>query len=239
MGKKNVFNLSFKKYLLFEMLSFIVSLLSLSLLSPLIFYYRYKKEAEATIINGKQLKFIGKIYEAYIRYILWVTITAIIIVSYQYISTLIIENLHQPLPSPIYYLVTSTVITFLSGVFIKSSFRRWKYKSTIIDNEKSFYKGSMLWVIISSTLRKILNIISIGLFYPLIKEISYQYEIRGVVISSRKLLSRNISKELYKTWFKNLLWLILSLGIYLPYLSYKMTLILVSTLELSKINCPQ
>lgn len=236
MEEKSVYQLFFKYFLLFEMLSIIISVLSLGLLTPLVLYYRYKKETESTIISGKRLIFKGKLIDAYKRYILWMIITFIIIVSYQYFISLIIDNFNRSLPPVINTIITSTVITFLSSVFIKSSFRRWKYKSIIIDNQESYYKGNMLLVIVTSMIRKLLNIISICIFYPLIKEISYKYEIRGVIVSSRKLTCKAISKELYKTWFINLLWLILSLGLYFPYMIYRLNKILVANLELSNLN---
>ncbi len=236
MNEKSRYQLTFGHYLLFEILTFLISVFSLSLLTPLVLYYRYKKETEATIIDGQKLIFKGRLIEAYKRYFLWLIITIIIILIYQYISALLINNYARYLSLELYSLLTSSIITFLSSVFIKSSFRRWKYKSIRIDNEESYYKGNMLLVVVTSAIRKILNIISIGIFYPLIKEISYKYEIRGVVISSRKLVCKRISKELYKTWFINLLWLLLSLGLYLPYLSYQLNKILVSNLELRDIN---
>ncbi len=236
MEEKSLYQLSFKYFLLFEMLSIIISVLSLGLLTPLVLYYRYKKETESTIISGKKLVFKGKLIDAYKRYFLWMIITSLIIISYQYIISLLVNNLKKTLPPAIDTIITSTVITFLSSVFIKSSFRRWKYKSIIIDNQESYYKGNMILVIITSIIRKVLNIISIGIFYPLIKEISYKYEIRGVIISLRKLTCKTISKELYKTWFINLLWLILTLGLYFPYMIYRLNKILVANLELSDFN---
>lgn len=236
MEKKTFYDLNFKKYALIELLSFIVSVVSLTLLRPLILFYQYKIEAESTYIEGKQLKFKGKLIELYIIYFVWLVITIIIVDIYQYVSVLLLKEIKFDLSYPIYYLITTSMITFLSATFIKGAFRRWKYRSTYHINEKLYYKGHIIWLIITTFIRKILNILSVGIFYPLIKDINFRYEVNRIQIGNRKLEYQSCYKKINKLWFKNILKIIFTLGIYIIFIQYLIKKELIESITIKEKN---
>ncbi len=220
----STFNMSKKEYVVLFLLRFGLSLLSLSILSPFLIYLEYKREAENTIIDGYSLRFKGKLKDIVLIYYIWLFITALIVSLYLYLIDLFQSRLLTSLPPIVFSILSSSVVTLLSSVFLKSRVRKWRYRSTIIEDQddNSFFSGNMILVIIYAALRKILAFISIGLFYPLMKQLNLRYECRGIKISSRSLKVENENWLLMKIWLKSLFILIITLGIYWPFLSYRL-----------------
>ena len=81
--KESLFTIKRKEFVFYELLLFLTSVFSLTLLTPLFIYISYKKYAESMVIDGKIVVFKGKLYEIYWRYLLWLILTSLIITIYQ------------------------------------------------------------------------------------------------------------------------------------------------------------
>lgn len=223
-NKSSFFYYSQKEYILWCLIKLILNTFSLTIIKPILLYIEYKKEAESTLIDGQKLYFKGRLKEIILLYYIWLFFTIMII----FITLIIIHHFYYRLSFyfsiSIIDIAISTLITFFSQFFVKINIKKWKYHSTYIKNShhKSFYKGHLFLVILSSTIRKILTILSVGLFYPTIKMISYRYECRGIIISNNHLISDYHPLTIYKTWIKSLVLIVITLGFYWPFVDFKL-----------------
>lgn len=223
-NKSSFFYYSQKEYILWCLIKIILNTFSLTIIKPILLYIEYKKEAESTLIDGQQLYFKGRLKEIILLYYIWLFITILIILIVLIIINQFYYRLTFYFPISIIDIAISAIITFLSQIFLNINIKKWKYYSTYIQNShhKSFYKGHLFLVILSSVIRKILTIISVGLFYPTIKIINYRYECRGIIISNNNLTSDYHPLMIYKIWIKSLLLIIITLGFYWPFVSFKL-----------------
>ncbi len=234
--KRSCFNMPKKEYVILNILRFVLSFLSLTIATPFLIYWEYKKEADSTIIDGKQLKFVGKLKEIILVYYIWLLITGVIVTIYLFILDYIYGLILYKLPPFIFSLLSSSLVTLMNSAFLKSRVRKWKYSSTIIKNAESnsSYKGNMLLVVIYSALRKVLAFISVGLFYPLMKQLNFRYECQGVIISSYSLKADKEDWILLKKWMTAMGLTLITFGIYWPFFSYELKRLMVERLHLNK-----
>lgn len=219
----STFSMTAKEYILYEILSFFLNFFSLGLCTPLLLYIKYKRQAEATIIDQKKICFKGTLRGIYIRYLIWYAITALVVAAYQWLLALFLTHVENA-PRIIIHFLSSVVVTFFSTFFIRASFRKWKYQSTVfLEEEKnSGYQGNIFRLMIYQVAIQGLNVISVGLFYPATKMLRLHYEYRGIILSSYRL-QMDIKKFLMKKrWLIHLLFIFLSLGLYWFYFEYQM-----------------
>ncbi len=235
-NKSSFFSYSQKEYIKWYLTKLLLNTFSFTIIKPLLLYIEYKKEAESTLIDGQQLYFKGRLKEIILRYYIWLIITTLIIFITLFFINYFYNKITLYLPVSIIDIATSALITFLSQFFLNMSIRKWKYHSTYIENNnnKSFYKGHFFLIILASGIRKILTILSIGLFYPTIKMISYRYECHGIVISNHHLTSDYHPLMMYKTWIKDLFLIIITLGFYWPFVSFKIKKEMIEHLHFEK-----
>ncbi len=217
------FSMTAKEYILYDVLSFFVNFFSLGLCMPLLRYIKYKRQAEATIIDQKKICFTGTLKDIYIRYLIWYFITALVLAAYQWFLTILLVNIEN-LPRILIHFLSSVLVTFFSTFFIRVAFRKWKYQSTSFLGEEekiSKYRGNMFYLMIYQIAIQILNVISVGLFYPATKMLRLHYEYRGIILSSHQL-QIDIKKFLTKKrWIVHLLFIFLTLGFYWFYFEYQ------------------
>src|SRR5574344_783767 len=71
-------------YVGFEVLYFLMGLLSAGLLSPLTVYLSASRRVQHTVINGKRLCFDGKIHQIYGRFFVWVFLSLVTLFIYTF-----------------------------------------------------------------------------------------------------------------------------------------------------------
>lgn len=221
---RSTFSMTAKEFIFYEVLSLFISLFSLGLCTPLLLYFKYKRQAEATKIDQKQVCFKGTLSGIYFRYMIWYIVTAIILSLYQWLLTIVLTQLEN-VPRIIIHFLTSIVVTFFSTFFIRAAFRKWKYRSTFFlheEQKESSYHGNIFYLMLYQIAIQILNIISVGLFYPATKMLRLHYEYRGIYLSSHRL-QIDIQKLLTrKEWLLRLLFIFITFGLYWFYFEFRM-----------------
>ena len=217
--KESLFTIKRKEFVFYELLLFLTSVFSLTLLTPLFIYISYKKYAESMVIDGKIVVFKGKLYEIYWRYLLWLILTSLIVTIYQ----IALSRISSFVPSFLFRFLSSTLLTFLSSFFLNMTTRKWKYRSMYFLNEqgKSSYKGNLFHLVFYQAIIQVLNIISLGLFYWPIQALRFKYEYEHVMISSYTFEIHFQVKESLVRWLKNLFFLFITFGFYAIIMKYE------------------
>lgn len=195
------------------------SVLSASLLYPLAFYLLEKRKINYSYVDGKKLRFDGKLSEAYIIYITGFVIAAVCLA----LVNLIIEVLPFNLPSKLLNLLVSGATALVNFLFLTGRIRRWKIKNTHYDDSVggvSRLKRNLIKCGLVNIGTSLLGLITAGLSYPFSYKLKQSYYIDMTVTDGDDVCLKGKTSSLCAIWYPGLLLCVITLGLYLPVLNY-------------------
>lgn len=216
---QSVFWGSKRDYYILELSKWLVSIVSLSILTPLSVYNFEKWRISNSQISGKILIFTGKLWHCYGLYFVWLCVLIAFFSLYNYI--LYILNLL--FPHEVVFWVVNAIVLYLNASLLQTIYRMWSKRSvafaesivpTVVKSQ--FWKGAQVyllaWLITTFTLK---------LASPTAHQIKMKYYAVCLKISGQNLDFVENEKTLYDFWWKDVFLSIVTLGFYLPVLHYK------------------
>lgn len=204
-------------YYLMNLFMILASLMSVSLLYPLVFFIFERWKTENSYIDGKKLSFVGKLYQAYLIYCFGVFCTAL---------TLFLINLilfYLPFDLPILNGALSGLGAGINTFFVTNRLRRWKKKNTHYDGflpGNSYMKTNLLKCVIMNIGSYLLGFITLGLGYPLVFKRKEAYYTDLSVVDGDDIELRGNAAKLYGKWLLGILLCIVTLGFFIPLINY-------------------
>lgn len=216
---QSVFWGSKRDYYILELSKWLVSIVSLSILTPLSVYNFEKWRISNSQISGKILIFTGKLWHCYGLYVVWLCILSLFFL----LSNYILYILDLFLPHDVVFWVVNAIVLYLNANLLQSIYRMWAkrqvtfaeslvptiVKSKIFDSMKVYF---LAWLI---------TFFSLKLASPTAHNIKMKYYAKCLKISGQNLDFVENEKTIYSFWWKDVFLSIVTLGFYLPVLHYK------------------
>ncbi len=206
-------------YFGFEAIEWVASIFSLSLLLPYMTYSFEKWRVEQSQISGHQLYFLGKLWQAYVIYLAWL----FVYVGFSAISNLVLYFFGLLLPQKIAFWAVNAIGLLLGAVFLQGLYRRWVRRKLSFDGTiaPTFLKSATPSKIKIYVKAWLITFFSLKLASPHAHELKMQYFASLTKINGRNLIFKGTKGEIYKFWWKDLVLCFLTLGIFVPFLHYK------------------
>ncbi len=202
----------------FKNLFFILtSLISVSLLYPVAFFNFERWKTDNSFIDGKKLKFTGRLLDAYLIYISGLICTA---------GCLFLINLVLYfIPYDLNFLngALSSVATAINAFFITNRLRRWKKENVHYDGflpGDSFMQTNLLKCVMMNIGSYLIGIFTLGFGYPLIFKRKEAYYTDLSVVDGNDIELRGSTSKLYGKWLLGIFLCIVTLGFFIPMVNY-------------------
>ena len=226
----------------------IVSIVTVGILFPMAYYHYINKLCEHTYIDGRKCTFSGKMKDVYIICIIGVlAIVALLVIEYLLKMAITQETelnwIHKGIG-----LLTSLI----ASVGIKSNLMKWHYSNmhfateddttpnvncdadsddernadTDVDKYKppqSVVKMDLVRSFEVSLVKSFLNVITAYIAYPYTFFLYTDYTINRVIIDGEQLVFTGKRRTVVGIYFPYFIATICTLGLFIPYLTYKMT----------------
>ena len=209
------FHSRFKAYLMRLWVS-VVSIFSITLLMPICLWYQTKYLTKYKVIDGKRCYFDGKIKVMYLLYLLFLVVFTGMAFLFYFLLKKSGIYLFTHAPSFIVTALFSMVTTF----FMVTTQEIYIQKSTHFVDEvkgKSGFHFKFWKMILKIVLTKLINMISLGLLYPITVVIKADYTYKRGYYDNIDLTYHFSLKKLYPRWLLDILLTIFTLGLYFPH----------------------
>jgi uncharacterized membrane protein YjgN (DUF898 family) len=208
-------------FILYSAAKFLTTILSATLLYPLVTFLFDRWETLNRRVDGKPLTFDGKIYQAYGIYFSGLIFIALVGLVINYASKLSLN----PFIAKYLPVILNALNAGLGTIFIESRMQKWKARHTFIEGEggRSALKKNILWVGGISILTSLLSILSVGIVYPLSFAMQAAYYTEVTDISDKNLMFTGKIKDAYSGYFISILLCIVTLGVYIFAVNYSLT----------------
>ena len=197
-------------YFFIHLFSTLISIITLTLLYPVMTYWVIKWEVNHTYINGRRLIFDGKISQLYGLYIKWILLSIITLTIYYWFCVPISLQKWQTKHTHINGITPSeskftggalgyfgvnfvcnlvTIITCGIGFFWATChLHRWKSRHTIIDGYRIEFDGTALQYFGKLLLWGLLTIITLGIFIFWYGVKEHRWVVKHTVFISNQIL---------------------------------------------------
>jgi hypothetical protein len=175
------------KYALFQLLYFLMGLLSATLLSPLTIYLSSKRKIKHTIISGHRMKFDGKLYQIYGHYALWILLSV----------------------------ATIFIFTFFINTYIRKWVIKHTYFEDEYNVGTSYYTGNGIESLFVNIVTMVVRIFTLGILGPKAIIVHEEMMVKRNTISGHKLLYIGGFDGVLSFGVENLALTIFTLGLYL------------------------
>lgn len=207
-------------HFLYQILKAAATIASASLLYPLSVFLYERYLCQNSYIEGRQLKFVGKLVKVYVIYLSGMVFAAVSIFAINYL----ISHIPWLVENKIIEWATNAVIAGMNTVFITARVRKWKKANTVYqgsdDYENSYLDSNFVKLAIISAISAILGALSFGLALPYIKKLKAQYFVNQTTVCKEKLFFTGKAVELYKKLPLWILLIVITIGGYILYINY-------------------
>ncbi len=207
-------------HFLYQILKAAATLASASVLYPLSVFLYERYMCGNSYIEGRQLKFVGKLTKVYFIYLTGMFFTAACLFVFNFIINRIAKNFD----SKIIEWGTNAFIAGINTLFITARVRKWKKANTVYqdsDNlENSYLEGNFIKIAAITALSAVLGAVTFGLGLPWIQKLRAQYFVNHTTVCKEKLHFVGKTVDLYKKLPLWILLLLLTLGGFLLYINY-------------------
>lgn len=191
-----------------------------SLLYPLTVFLYEKWLCDNSFIEGRKLKFIGKLYRAYLIYIVGVVLASLSIFLLNYF----IAKIPSFFQIDIIKWGANAFLGATNTLFITSKMRKWKKTNTIFDGSEdtkhSKLERNLINCVLVNAVASIAGTVSLGLFVPMAQKIKAQYFVNLTYICGERLTFAGKALDLYKKLPIWIIFIILTFGLYILYINY-------------------
>ncbi len=206
-------------YFGFEVVEWVASIFSLSFLLPYMVYFFEKWRIENSFIDGHALHFLGKLWQAYVIYAVYLVFFA----GFSAVGNIVLYYLNLLLPSELAFWVFNGISLLLSTILLQGQYRRWVRRKLSFD-------GTLAPTIIKpATFDKfkiylkawLITFFSLKLASPHAHELKMKYFASLTKINDLPLRFVGTKEEMYHFWWGVLALCFVTLGLYIPILHYK------------------
>lgn len=196
--------------------TFWATVFSFSLAFPLCYWYRTRYFTPKKYIDGRRLRFEGKLIKMYIFYAIGLAITIGTIFLIDFLIKTYIKNSGIPsnIVSRVVNIIYTIVITFFIGVQEKRIVQQGTHFEDEVDKKSGFDMHFFL-MLIKSLVVKLINTFSFGLLYPLSESLKYYYDYHRCYIDGYHFDYKFSIKKLYPRWLLDLLLIVVTFGFYM------------------------
>jgi len=214
------FDGSMALHFLYQILKALATVASASVLYPLSVYLYERYLCQNSYIEGRQLKFVGRLAKVYIIYLSGMVFAALSLFVFNYI----INRISWPFESKIIEWGTNAFVAGMNTLFITARVRKWKKANTIyqgsLDHKNSYLDRNFFQLVLISAFSAVFGVLSFGLALPYIKKLKAQYFINLTTICKEKLYFTGKAVDLYKKLPIWIILLIITIGGYMLYVNY-------------------
>lgn len=216
---QSVFWGSKRVYYILELSKWLVSIVSLSILTPLAVYNFEKWRTENSQISGKSLIFKGKLWHAYGLFLIWLCILAVFFA----VSNYILYVLNLLFPQEVVFWVVNLIVLYLNASLLQTIYRMWVKRSmAFAESIVPTVVKSNVWLTIKTyVFAWLIATFSLKLASPTAHQIKMEYHANCLQISGQNLKFIESEKTIYSFWWKDVFLSMVTLGFYLPVLHYK------------------
>lgn len=204
------------KYAFFQLLIFLMGLLSATLLSPLAVYLSSKRRVKHMVISGHRLKFDGKLHQIYGHYALWIILSVLTlfiftffistytrkwVTKHTYFEDEYIEGTSSytgdGLESLYVNIVTIIVKVFTLGILGPRAnvvHEEMITKRNVISNHRLLYIGGFDGVLRFGLLNIALTIFTLGLYLFIKNYYVNQWNVSRTIIDDKRKVRHDASK---------------------------------------------
>lgn len=196
--------------------TFWVAVFSFSLAYPLCYWYRAKYFIPKKYIDGRRLKFEGKLLKMYVYYSIGLALTIGMILLINFLITTYVKNLG--IPSNILSRIVSSLYALTVSLFIVVHEKRIVQQGTHFEDEvdkKSGFDNHFFLMLLKTLLVSVINTSTIGLLYPISESLRYYYDYHRCYIDGYHFSYKFSLGKLYPRWFLDYLLTIVTFGFYL------------------------
>lgn len=197
------------------------SVMSLTVLYPLAYYFTEKRKTEDTYVDGKKLCFTGRLYQAYSIYFTGLLSAAASVA----LVNVIIAALKLNLPSSLLGYALSAAAAGINFLFVTSRMLRWRKKHIHYDGGlpgDSYLGKNLVKCAFVSLATSALGILTLGISYPLMYKLKQSYYTDMSVIDGDDVVLTGKVSSLYGAWFSGLFFCVITLGLFIPMLNYRL-----------------
>lgn len=216
--KRSGFDGRLSAYYIFELLLFFVSLATAFIFMPVVFYFFEKYRIEHSQIDGVNLKFNGKLYEAYFIFVIYLGVYS----AFAALSNYILYIFGLFLSSQVTVWAVNGIILLINLFYLRTQLRNWSSVNIAFENTiaPSYIKPMFLEFLRSEILAMGVNIVTLKLASPLAHEIRMKMFAQRQILSGNNLKFLGSRKQLYKRWWACVALNIITLGFFIPVSNY-------------------
>ena len=204
-----------KAYLVM-MWTFFASVFSLSLAYPVCYWYRARYFTPKKYIDGRRLRFDGKLSKMYIFYAVGLALTIGIILLLNFLITTYVKNLG--IPSNILSRVVNALYALTVTLFIGVHEKRIVQQGTHFEDEvdkKSGFDIHFFLMLLKTLLVSVINTFTLGLLYPISESLKYYYDYHRCYIDGYHFSYKFSLGKLYPRWFLDYFLSVITFGFYM------------------------
>ncbi|MCR4611853.1 MAG: DUF898 domain-containing protein [Lachnospiraceae bacterium] len=193
----------------------LISVFSAGILFPFAYYKLTQRLSEHTLIDGRKIVFVGRLRGVYGVFILGLLSLAFVIGLEYVLKILITGKLAVRLAHMIIAGLTSLVFTTI----IRTGLWRWRMENTHFADSDCKESVLLLDVVRSveiSIIKWFITFVTLTIAYPYIYYLMADYYTNRTQIDKEQLLFTGKRREIFKIYFINLLFSIITLGVLLP-----------------------
>ena len=198
---------------------FFMTILSGFLLFPLAYYLYSQRVTNNTVIDGKKLRFNGKVWQAFVIFFVGVALTGAIVALLQFIAPYTYGKFGESRVNKIVTSLSLAILTFLTT----NQLRKWRFQHTHFDGEKervSYLTFSLFKTLFYSLLCKIVGLLSVGMGYPAVYKVKAQALNNRRVIDGKRIIFSGKTSTMYGIWIRDVFLSVITGGLYVPILLY-------------------
>lgn len=216
---KSVFLGSLKQYYVLEILQWIVSIATATLLLPYTVYHFERWRVTNSQISGKRLLFKGKLWHAYGIFLIWLISLSLFLA----LSNFVLDVLNLLLPKQFVFWAVNLIVLFLNTYLLRIYYRMWVKRCLAFAESiaPTALKSMPLKTMETSVKAWAICTFSLKLASPHAHYLKMKHFAEQTMLSGKRLKFEGGLDELYKVWWQSLGLCLLTLGLYLPVLHYK------------------
>ena len=216
--KASKFEATQSAYYLFELLLFFVSIATVFVFMPLVFYYFEKYRVENSSISGVKLKFNGRVEEAYFIFVVYLGVYA----AFAMISNYVLYFFGLLLSSKLTFWVVNGAVLLINAFFLRTQLRNWAHRKTSLENCLGpTFKKPMLWETVKwETAAWAINLRAVKLASPHAHEIRMKLFAKKYVLGGSNLGFVGTKGQIYKKWWAFVALNLITLGFFTPVINY-------------------
>lgn len=216
---KSKFSASLGAYYGFEVVQFLASIFSLTLLMPYVVFAFEKWRVESSEISGHNLHFLGKLWQAYAIYGAWLVVFGTI----ASLSNYLLYYFGLLLTKEVAFWLVNAILVYLSSLLLEDRYRTWVRRHLSFDGTiaPTYLKEENRRIRIVLLKAWAISFFTFHLLAPYAHEMKMKCFASLTKVNSLTLKFTNTSKQMFKFFLPGVLLTIVTLGLYLPVLHYK------------------